>query len=187
VSAADELRAAVAARAAGTPYTVVPTAEGFDLRIDLADARWYGLLGTAGRKKFVQHRVQLDEAARRFALVDDHYDLRWEAGVDPSGPGVPRLVAAAEASRTTGRVREFSFERTVGVDAGTRRPDVVVDYVFRSAEGQAMVREPAQQLGWRERRGAAERVGIVAAVVGGAGALLTVGWAVWALATGAIG
>jgi hypothetical protein len=187
VSPRDELRAAVAARVEGTPYVLVDTAEGFDLRIDLADARWYGLLGTAGRKKVVQHRVRVDEDARTYALVDDHYDLRWDAGAGPAGASVPRLGAQAEASRTRGRVREVSFEKTFGVDATTKRPDVVVDYVFRSDEGQRLVREPAEALGWKERQGWEVRVATVAAVVGGAGALATVGWALWAWQTGALG
>lgn len=168
---AEAFRDAVAARAAGTPYVVVDTPAGFDLRIDLADAAWYGLLAKAGRKKVVQHRVLVDGAARRFTMVDDHYDVEWQVGLDPSGPGVPRLRAARQESRTLGRVHEFSMEKTVGVSTTTHRPEVVVDYVFRSSDGQGMIRDAAEQAGWRERRGAAERVGIVAGVVGGIGAV----------------
>lgn len=171
-SGADDLRAAVAEQTAGTPYSVVPTPDGFDLRIDLADARWYGLLGTAGRRKVVQHRVRLEESARRYSITDDHYDVHWTAAADPAAGQVPRLVASAEVTRFQGRVREVSFERTLGVDAETARPAVVVDYVFDSAQGHRLVREPAQRLGWRERMGDAQRIGMVAGIAGGGVAAL---------------
>ncbi len=162
---ADELRAAVAARAEGTPYVVVPTPEGFDLRIDLADARWWGPLGAAGRRKVVQHRVALDEGARSMTITDDHYDVQWSAGADVS-TRVPRLVASARAERSLGRTWEVSGEKTFGLD-DTGRPATVVDYTFSSAEGHGMIRDAAAPLGWSERMGAAQRAGVVAAVAAG--------------------
>jgi hypothetical protein len=186
-AAAHELQRAVAARAAGTPYVVVPTDEGFDLRVDLVDATWYGLLAQAGRRKVVQHRVLLDEATRQYVLVDDHVDVEWHVGAELSGPGVPRLVARREKRRTSGRAREYSWEKTFGTSAETLRPAVVVDYVFRSSEGQDMVREPARELGWQERAGTAERIGRVAGLIGGVGALVTLVGMGGALATGAFG
>ena len=171
-AAADSLRAAVAARAAGTPYRLEPTPDGFHLRIDLADARWWGPLGAAGRRGVVEHRVTLDPAGRTFTLTDDHLDVRWDAAADPAGPRVPRLVASAEVRRTVGRTRAVSFERTYGLDDDAR-PARVVDIAFRSEQGQALVRGPAAELGWTERAGTAQRVGVVAAVGGLAVALLT--------------
>lgn len=167
MTARDELLAAVAERAQGTPYVVVPTPEGFDLRVDLADARWYGPLGAAGRRAVVQHRVVLDEAARRYTLTDDHLDLRWDAGVVPGSGPVPRLVASAQATRFRGRVHQVASEKTLGVDARTGEPGTVVDILFRSADGQRMVREPAQALGWSPRMSPEQRAGVIAAVAGG--------------------
>lgn len=165
----DELIAAVTARTEDTPYEVVRTAEGFDLRIRLADARWYGALGAGGRSKVVQHRVRLDAEKARFTIVDDHYDLDWSAGA--SGP-VPKLKARVEMERFQGRKIERSFEKTWGVDAKTGEPGLVVDYSFSSAEGHRMIREPATSLGWRERMGGAQVAGIaVAGSVGGIAAV----------------
>ncbi len=190
MTARDDLRTAVAARAAGTPYVLVDTPEGFDLRIDLADAQWYGALGAAGRKKVVQHRVAVDESRCRYTLVDDLYDVRWSAGAGPTGASAPRLEASARASRFRGRVHEVSFEKTLGGSspvAAVMRPTSVLDVVFSSAEGQRMVREPAKALGWKQRAGWEVRVATVAAVVGGTGAIATIAWALWAWSSGAIG
>lgn len=161
--AADQLRAAVVERAAGTPYRVVETPEGFDLRIDLADSRWYGPLGASRARRVVEHKVVLDEASRSLTLTEEHFEVRWEAGVDAAGR-VPRLVAAARVERTLGRTYGFESERTWGVDA-QGRAGRVVDFTFTSAEGQGMVRDAARALGWSERMGGAQRTGLV---VGGA-------------------
>ncbi len=162
---AEELRATVTARAAGTPYRVDPTPEGFDVRLDLADARWFGPLGASGVRRVIQLRVVLDEARSRYTMTDDHVDVRWEVGAD--GGRVPRLVASARAQRTLGRTDEVSMERTWGIDT-TGRPGRVLDYTFSTAEIHALVREPAKDLGWSERAGLAQRVGLVTAIGGGA-------------------
>ncbi|WP_250447176.1 hypothetical protein [Actinotalea sp. C106] len=175
----DALRAAVAARAQGTPYQVVPTPEGFDLRIDVVDARWYGLIGAAGLKKVVEHRVVLDEAARTLTLTDDHREVRWDGGVDASGAPMPRLVASAQVTRTLGRTYEFEMNRTWGIDQ-EGKPGRVVDFTFASAEGQSLIRAAAAEHGWKEKAGAAQRVGLavglaalaLALVVGGTLAIL---------------
>lgn len=181
----EELRRAVAARVAGTPYEMVDTPDGLDLRIELANARWYGLLGKAGRKRVVQHRVTLDEPRKKFVILDDLYDVRWDAVADVEGGRVPRLVASGEKRRTTGRVMfEHSFEKTIGVDAETKKPDVVVDYVFDASEGQKMIREPAKALGWSERWNTPAKVGLGVGIFGAVGALVTAVGLLWALATG---
>lgn len=169
----EELRAAVAAEAAGTPYQVVDTPDGFDLRIDLADARWWGPLGTAGRRKVVQHRVVLDEERRRLTLTDDHYDVSWHAAAG-TGERVPRLEATARVERTVGRSHEVTLERVWGADPATGRPATVVDIAFSSREGQDLVRRAAARLGWTERAGAAQRLGLVAGAVGAGVALVVI-------------
>ena len=184
-AAASELRRAVAERVAGTPYEIVDTPDGFDLRIELANARWYGLLGKAGRKRVVQHRVTLDEPHKKYVILDDLYDVRWEVAADVEGGRLPRLVASGEKRRTTGRVMfEYSFEKTIGVDAETKKPDVVVDYVFNASEGQKMIREPAKALGWSERWNTPAKVGVFFAALAAVGLPVVVGVAIWGAVTG---
>lgn len=167
---AEELRAAVADVAEGTPYRVEPTERGFDLRVDLADSHWWGPLGAAGVRSLVVHHVVLDEARRRLSITDDHRDLRWDVGAD--GGEVPRLTASVRASRFVGRSTSVSFERTWALDE-TGEPRRVVDYTFRSSEGHGLIRAAARDLGWSEQRGTAERIALVAAAIGGGGAIIT--------------
>lgn len=168
-STAADLITAVTATSAGTPYEVVPTAEGFDLRIRLADARWQGLLGAGGRRVVFQHRVRLDEPTRRLTIVDDHYDLTWSAGL-------PVLSAAARTEQFQGRMIRRSSEKIWGPDG-----QQVVDYSFSSGDGHRIIREPARALGWKERMGGAQLAGII--VAGSVGGIIaTAGIVVAALA-----
>ena len=172
--AAEDLVAAVARNAEGTPYRVVPTDDGFHLRIDVADAWWHRPLGGSRRRKVVEHHVVLDEEHRTLRVTDDHLDVSWEAGAEGWPGRVPRLVASTEVRRTLGRTVELSFNRTWAVT-----PDgevgKVVDFTYSSTVGHRMIRDAARALGWRERRGTGERIGIVFAAVGLAGAVVTAG------------
>jgi hypothetical protein len=54
---------------------------------------------------------------------------------------------------------------------GRLRP--VVDFRFDSEEGRQLVTGVAEQLGLTQRRGTAEKIGLVAAIIGGGGAVVT--------------
>jgi hypothetical protein len=49
----------------------------------------------------------------------------------------------------------------------------IEQYRYDTNEGRRFVREAAKELGWRERRSSEQKIGIVFAVVGGVGALVT--------------
>lgn len=163
-TSADELRLAVAAAAADTPYRVEPTDEGFDLRIDITDARWLGLFATVGRKTVVENHVVLDADTRTLQITDEYYDVRWSAG---SVGRTPRLVARARATHTRGRSWSVSREWTWRTGVGATPVPVAV-HRFTSAEAHKLIRSAASELGWRERPGLYERVGLLAALAGGA-------------------
>jgi hypothetical protein len=113
--ASDQLRATVEARAQDTPYQVIPTPAGFDLRIDVAEARWHGLLAAAGRKKVVEHRVALDEKRRTMTMTDVDLEVHWGKGMRDSRTGLPWLEASDPTSRKRrGRIYEYEFSRTWG-------------------------------------------------------------------------
>jgi len=172
MSASRELIEAVQARVAGTPYRLEETDDGFDVGIDLADATYYTLMYQQHLDKTFTYRVELDEAAKVLAITDDSYELHWKRGADVSG-GVPVPTLGAKLSRSMGRVESKSFQKVYAVNEEGRFGKVV-DYSFDSAEGRRHIREPARELGWTEKRGTAERVGIAFALVGGLGALVTV-------------
>lgn len=146
-------REAVAAAAAGTPYVVEATEQGFDVRLDVADAAWFGLFDKAGLSRVhVHHVVVRDDGS--YSITDDVRAVDWVAGV-------PRTAATAE--RVRGRVIALGREKVWAFDAqGRFGPQA--DFRFDSEEGRELVTGVAGQLGLRSRRGTEERIGLVFAV-----------------------
>src|SRR6478736_5063147 len=161
-----ELVAAVREAAAGTPYVVVETARGFDLTIDVADARWLAVLRAHGLKKVFTHEVTLDEARRRMVIVDVSNTLSWSAGA-------PRLVRV-EKEVFRGRIYQKSWRKDFGVDLDTGRVGEVVGYSFDAGVGRDMIRTAAKARGWSERMGGVEKGAIVMAGIGLAGAVAAI-------------
>ena len=162
MSTKQELIAAVRARTEGTPYKLEETADGFDVGIDLADATYYTLMYQKKLEKTFTYRVKLDEASQTMSITDDSYELTWKRGADVSG-GTPVPTMGARLSRSMGRLESKSFEKTYAVnqdgDFGK-----VVDYSFDSGEGRKLIREPAQEQGWKEQAGTQQKIGIAFAV-----------------------
>jgi len=158
----QELIAAVRARIEGTPYALNETVDGFDLGIDLADATYYTLMYQQKLEKTFTYRVVVDEASSTIRITDDTYELSWKRGADVSG-GTPVPKLGARISRSMGRLESKSFQKTYAFDEHGEFGKVV-DYSSDSAEGRKHIREPAAQLGWREKAGTAQRVGIGVAV-----------------------
>lgn len=171
MSASQELVAAVEARLVGTPYRLVETEHGFDVGVDLADATYYTLMYQQHLEKTFTYRVRLDEDTKVLAITDDSYELEWRRGADVSG-GVPVPTMGARVSRQLGRLESKSFQRTYAIGEDGEFGEVV-DFTFDSGEGRRLIREPARELGWTEKAGTAQRVGVAFALVGGIGALVT--------------
>ncbi len=162
MSDAAEFAHRVRAAAAGTPYVVTNTDRGFDVTLDVVDAQWFGLFNKAGIKRVIVHHVGVPEPGV-YTVNDDAPSLEWVAGT-------PRLAATAE--RIHGRVRHFGGQKVWAFDAQGRF-GVQADYRFDSEEGRRLIAGVALQLGLSLRRGAAERVALGFAVVGGVGAVVT--------------
>ncbi|GAA1947284.1 hypothetical protein GCM10009798_02920 [Nocardioides panacihumi] len=160
---AADLVSAVRDAAAGTPYVVQETARGFDLTIDVANARWLAVLRAHGLKKVFTHEVTLDVRRRRLVIVDVSNTLSWSAGA-------PRLATVQkEASR--GRIYQKSWRKDFGVDLDTGRVGEVVGYSFDAGVGRDMIRTVAKAHGWSERMGGVEKGAIVMAAIGLVGGL----------------
>lgn len=161
MSDAQELVAAVRARTEGTPYVVEETGSGFDVRIDIENASWYALLYKQHLSRTWVYHVKL-EGAKTLSITDDVREVDWRAGAESRG-GVPTPVLTASTSRDLGRIESKSFQKTWGVDeqGGYGK---VVDYQFTSSEGRDLIRGPAEELGWTEKRGTSERIGLYVAV-----------------------
>ena len=167
-----ELVAAVRASTKDSPYVVKETPKGFDLTIDVADARWLGILRAHGLKKVFTHEVTLDEAKQQLSITDVSNTLNWGAGGT-----TPRLHA--EKSMQRGRVYEKSFRKEYGVDLRTGEVGKVVDYSFDAGEGRDLVREAAKAQGWSEKMGGEQKGAIIVGV--GTLVLLVVAFGAWGI------
>ena len=139
---------------AGTPYVVTPTGKGFDLTIDLADARWYGLLSASGMRTWVRVAVTFPRPGS-YSLTEHHRSITWRAGVP----------AELSLRGFSGRTHSSRRQKVWGL-AEEGRVRQVVDLRFSSQEMCDLVDEPAQRLGLRHRHGWQVRGAFVAAGFG---------------------
>lgn len=146
----------------GTPYVVTETDDGVDVTLNIVDAKWYGLYFKEGLKRVHTQHVALPGDGT-YSITDDSQTVEWQAGL-------PTISGSVE--RTRGRVRERSFEKVWALDENLE-PGLVVDYRFNSEEGRQLVTAVAERLGLRRQRGRDEKIGLWFAILGGAGALLT--------------
>lgn len=150
--AAVRFRDLVRERTAGTPYVVLDTEAGFDLTTDVADLRWAGLLGSSGVRKVYVHHVAFPQPSV-FTVTDDSRSLTWGS----QGP-----VLGADYNRSVGRVVQKGSFSSWGF-----RPDgsfgVTQSYRFDSEEGRSLIRVVGEELGFTERMGSAQRLGLIAA------------------------
>ena len=158
MSQREEFLAAMQEAAAGTPYAVTPTENGFDVGLDVVDAQWYGVFNKAGLSKTYVHHVHVGEDGT-YSITDDSRSLDWVAGV-------PRV--SAQASRQIGRVKEFGVQKVWAFDENGQFGNVV-DYRFNSEEGRDLVTTVADHLGLKQERGASEKIGLWVAVLTVAG------------------
>ncbi len=179
---AADLAAAVGRRIEQTPYRVVdPCPDGFTLLLDLADARWWGVLSASGLRETYEHVVQVTPDGR-YATTDRHRALEWTVGAQ-GGP-VPRVGARLQASTFQGKSWGYSSRTVVaGRQDGTVGP--VVRYACSSSTGRRIVDDAAKSLGLKERMSSSVKIGLAAAILGGVVALGGAGIAV-AAAVGAL-
>lgn len=166
----DRFLAAVRTRAEGTPYVVEPTASGFDVRVEVADATWYAPMYEAGVRKVFTHHVALGEGDR-YSVTDDGYEVEWQGGAESGAGGAPRPVLRAQAERQTGTVREFSFRKQYAWNEQGEYGEVV-SYTFSSGEGNQLIRAAAEELGLKQTLPGTSKVALVIAVIGALGALV---------------
>lgn len=146
----------------GTPYVVDETDGGFGLTLDIVDAKWFGLYHKEGLHRVHTYHVEVlrDDT---YTVTDDSRSVEWQVGV-------PTLSASVERNR--GRVWERSSEKVWALGEDLRFGPVV-DYRFNSEEGRQLISAVADSLGLKERRGRDEKIGLYFAILGGAGALVT--------------
>jgi hypothetical protein len=159
----SQFRDAVLEATQGTPYTVIDIKKGFVVRLDVADAQWWGLYNRAGLRKTFRWRVR--EHKNYFTITDRQVEMRWRAGV-------PGLGATVQGQ--SGRILTFQREKIWALsDRGRIEP--VVDYRFNSREGRDLIRLVARQQGLKERLPMSVKISLIAV------AATPVTFAVWGL------
>lgn len=129
----------------GTPYAVAERPYGFDLTVDLADARWLTVTRAHGLKRVLTHEVHVKKPGH-YGITDVDNEVTYGAGATPGGVG---LKAGRRMSK--GRVYRYSRRIEIGLDAETGKVGKVVDYSFRAGEGRELIRRVANELGWKEQ------------------------------------
>jgi hypothetical protein len=160
MTTADEFQNAIARAIAETPYTISHTDEGFDLHLDLANARWIGLYNKAGLKVEYLCRVEVNDN-KTYTIDQGKRRIEWSLGTPTRG--------SIEMLR--GRNRELSFEKIWALDERFR-PAKVVDYSFSSRESLSLVRTVGKKLGLKERMPGSMRIGLVAGFIGASSLVL---------------
>lgn len=151
---------AVREKIAGTPYIVTPTPQGFDLALDLVNAKWFGAFNMAGLTSSYVHHVTVVPNGT-YQILDDKVTFTWSAGVP----------TAFRHERFQGRIHEVSFEKSWGITESGEFGKIT-DYTFRTQEGRQVIRTAANSLGLKEKMPAAMVIGLTFAIIGDLGAVL---------------
>jgi hypothetical protein len=154
----DQLRAATQ----DGPYVVQETSAGFDMTIDIVDAKWFDMIRLNGLQRVFTYEVSLDESGQKYSITDVAHTVSWDAGPGQGG-GPPTLHR--EQSTERGRVYSKSFHIQTGVDARTGEIGTPVNYRFDSSEGRDLLRGVLKANGWSEEMGTEQKIGLVVAGV----------------------
>lgn len=160
----EQVVAQLARAADDAPFAVTPLQDGgVDVTYDVANARWYTL--------FQAHRLSSTFVCRlhprkpgRYARNDILYDVEWAAGV-----GRLRGSGQVQSGRVWSRRRRVDYG--IGTDGSVGRQ---VDVDFSSSDVPRWIDGVLAGSGWRSALDANARGGLVAAVVGGAVAVVGV-------------
>lgn len=156
-------------RTEDTPYTVTARDDGFDVGLDIVNARWFGIYSAQGLKSVFVQRVKVDE--KQYTITDRTYSVSWSAGA-------PRLKLQVEAF--VGRTYQFSTQKTWGLN-GRGEPAKVVDYTFSSEEGRGLIKAAAREVGLKERMPLSVKAPLILGIVLG---ILSIGGVLVALLLG---
>lgn len=145
-----------------SPYIVEPTSKGFDFKVVVAAAQWWDLLGRSGLTKSYVHHVTVTDS-RTYSITDDLCTINWNVGIP---------TAQYTYKRTYGRNISIGFGKAYALDDDLK-PAEVYSYTYNTEESQRIIQSAARSLGMKEKWPAAAIVGLVFAVVGALGAVVT--------------
>ncbi|MGH8880923.1 MAG: hypothetical protein ACRD0P_26810, partial [Stackebrandtia sp.] len=130
-----------------------------DVAVDVPHQQVQGLLYRRQVQQVMRHRVKVDEPAHKLTINDESHRLEWRAGVAHVG---------AQLSKSSGRQVQITFGKTVGADGAES------GFRFNSEEGRRKITDTAKALGWTIGMSTQTKIGLVAGIIGGVGALVAV-------------
>jgi hypothetical protein len=172
MTTAQELTQIVSEAAKDSPYIVKSTDKGFEVSLNIVDAKWVLPLGTGQVKKYFRIDAKLDETTHAATLNDTLYELEWTAGVD--GSLVPHI--GAQLNMQQGEIHEMQFGAVIGKPTGSTGGQGVVTYSFTSDKAKKWLNEILAANDWKKKMGMQAKIGLtvgaIMVVIGVVGAIL---------------
>jgi hypothetical protein len=131
-------------KAVDSPYIIELTPNGFNVKLNIVDAKWMTIIQANGLKKTFSIEVTLDEAKHAVQTNDRMYSLSWNAGLN--GALVPSIQA--EVSTFSGSMMEISTDKRVGYVPGAG-VGLAVNYTFNSEEARGWLNAVLVEGGWQ--------------------------------------
>jgi hypothetical protein len=164
MTTAQELTKIVSEAAKDTPYTITPTDDGFELRLNIVDAKWILPLGTGRVDKYFTITAKLDESTHQATLNDTLFQLEWMAGID--GKLEPHIGAKIDVFQ--GEVHELQFGVVVGTtDNNNSVAPGVTTYSFSGDKAKKWLQSLLNANGWKKKFSVQTKIGIAAVVFAG--------------------
>jgi hypothetical protein len=168
------LQAAVASACEGSPYVVTTTDSGFDVALDLVNARWHGLFRQHRLRESYVHHVTVDEPNRTYLIVDDCVRVRRT----DLGHGTYSFAVAGSARRQRGTVITWQYRSSFGLTEDPSKPlsiggfGEITNYTFSSEESRRLITGPAAELGYDKKMDPVTRTGLVIGLIGASSVVL---------------
>ncbi|MEO6513094.1 MAG: hypothetical protein ABIR37_00245 [Candidatus Saccharimonadales bacterium] len=157
----QELTQKLITNAAGTPYIVTPTDGGFQMSINIVDAKWYTLLYKNGIKKTFTIDARLNEAKHAAVTTDTMFELNWQAGADVN-TFTPSL--GAKINMHKGEIWSYKAGKQYGVTESGRVGETA-SWKFSSVEAKEWLDNQLKESGWHRAMGGTAKGALIFAIV----------------------
>lgn len=155
-----ELTDALIEHSHDTPYIVTATDDGFDMTLNIVDAKWYTLLYKNGLKRTFKIHARLDDKNKVARTTDTLYSLDWQGGAD-AGTLMPRL--GGQVSVQKGEVWNYSSSKQYGITEDGK-VGKTVDYTFSTSEAKSWLDSELKAAGWKRGLGAEAKGALIVGI-----------------------
>jgi hypothetical protein len=144
-----------------TPYVITASEKGFQMTINIVDAKWYTLLYKNGLKKTFTIDATLNEVKQTATTTDTLYALDWQAGAD-AGSFVPRIGGKLNVQK--GEVWSYQAGKQYGISEKGQVGETA-SWKFSSIEAKEWLDSQLKANGWHRSLGGTAKGALVFAIV----------------------